>query len=109
MIQNMQKVRLSDHDLSALKHLFHKHFLPEDELWLLGSRADLTRKGGDIDLYIETNADNISNAVKRRSNFIWDLEQEIGEQKIDVVLNMLKFPHPLPIHEVAKTKGVRIV
>ncbi len=64
---------------------------------------------GDIDLYIETNAESIDDAITRKANFLWELEQKIGEQKIDIVLNKLKFPYPLPIHEVAKTEGIRLV
>ena len=51
----------------------------------------------------------MDDAIAMKTNFIWDLEQKIGEQKIDVVLNMLNFPYPLAIHEVAKTEGVRII
>ena len=103
------KVRMSGDDLDAIKSLFCKYFLADDELWLFGSRVDLARKGGDIDLYVETNASTAKDAIEMRLNFIWDLEQEIGEQKIDVVLNLLKFPHPLSIYDIAKTTGVRLV
>ncbi len=37
-----------------------------------------------------------------KSNFILNLERRIGEQKIDVLLNTVKFPDYLPIYEVAK-------
>ena len=105
----VKKVRLSDHDVVALENVFRKYFLTDDGLWLFGSRTDLTKKGGDIDLYIETNAKTIDEAVKMEENFIWDLEQQIGEQKIDVVLNVLNFPYPLPMYEIAKAEGVKIV
>ncbi len=105
----MKKVRLSDHDLDALERCFKKHFLHEDRLWLFGSRADLAKKGGDIDLYVETYAKNVDLAIKIKSDFLNELEELIGEQKIDVVINMMLNPYPLPIHEIAKTKGVRII
>jgi hypothetical protein len=76
-----KKVRLSNHDLAALESLFHKHFLPEDKLWLFGSGADLIKKSDNIDLYIETNSQTADEAVKRRPDFVWGLEQAIGEQK----------------------------
>lgn len=108
-IKHSKKVRLSNNELASLEKLFKQHFLSEDELWLFGSRADLTRKGGDIDLYIETSAKTIEDAIKRKTDFIWELEQAIGEQKIDIVLNMVNFPYGLPIHQIAKTEGVRII
>ena len=107
--ETFKKVRFSDYDLECLKNTFATHFLEKDRLWIFGSRADLTKKGGDIDLYIETYAENANDALKRRGDFIWDLEQKIGEQKIDIVINMINYPYPLPIHEIAKTKGVRII
>lgn len=109
MIKKIKKVRLSDYDLAAIESLFVKHFLPGDKLWLFGSRADLDKKGGDIDLYIETDAKGVEAAIKMKSDFLWGLEKKIGEQKIDIVLNMLRDPYPLPIHEIAKTKGIRII
>ena len=107
--QTLQKIRLSDYDLKAAISLFLKYFLKEDKLWVFGSRVEQDKKGGDIDLYIETYADTAQDALKMKNNFLWDLEQVIGEQKIDIVLNMLKFPCSLPIYDIAKTKGVKIV
>lgn len=109
MLKHLIKVRLSNHDLDALVCLFQKYFMKEDKLWLFGSRVDLSKKGGDIDLYIETNAKEVKDALKMKVNFMIALESKIGEQKIDLVLNMLHFPYPLLIHNIAKEKGVRIV
>lgn len=109
MIKRVKKVRLSDYDLEALEFCFKKHFLADDRLWVFGSRADLSKKGGDIDLYIETYAKTIDDAIKMRAIFLSKFEEIVGEQKIDIVLNMINSPYPLPIHEIAKTKGVRIV
>jgi aminoglycoside 6'-N-acetyltransferase len=109
MLKPLAKVRLSDNDLSALVCLFLKYFGLNDKLWLFGSRADLTKKGGDIDLYIETHAENMDIAIKMKYDFLGELEEMIGEQKIDVVLNMINFPYLLQIHEVAIANGVRII
>lgn len=104
----MKKIRLSECDLKAIISLFLKYFSKEDKLWIFGSRIEQDKKGGDIDLYIETYVETAQDALKMKSNFLWDLEQIIGEQKIDIVLNMVKFPCLLPIYDIAKTKGVRI-
>lgn len=103
------KIRLSEHDLQSITLLFGKYFLPDDHLWIFGSRLDLTKKGGDIDLYVETTAMNDESAMKMKSDFLWDLEQKIGEQKIDIVLNLLSSAQTLPIHNVARTQGIQIV
>lgn len=108
-INDKNNIRLSAHDLRAIETLFKKHFLEEDTLWIFGSRTDRFKKGGDIDLYIETNVDTADQALSMKNKFVISLEEEIGEQKIDVVLNLLKFPYDLPIYNIAKEQGVRIV
>lgn len=105
----LKKVRLSDYDLNAIITLFCKYFLKDDHLWIFGSRVDLSRKGGDIDLYIETFARDVDQIMNMKNDFLWDLEHQIGEQKIDVVIHMINNPHPLPIHDVAKTQGIQLV
>jgi aminoglycoside 6'-N-acetyltransferase len=109
MLKELIHVRLSDHDFESLKSCFRKYFLDGDKLWLFGSRADLNKKGGDIDLYIETYAKTIDDAVKMESSFLFALQDKIGEQKIDIVLNMINNPYPISIHDIAKKTGVRII
>lgn len=41
--------------------------------------------------------------------FLTRLEQKIGEQKIDVVLNVLALKYRLPIYEIAIKEGIRLV
>ena len=105
----MNNIRLSYYDLHAIKLLFRKYFLPNDGLWVFGSRTDPNRKGGDIDLYVETNADTTDEAIKMKLSFLSSLEEEIGEQKTDLVLNMIKAPHHLLIYDVAKNNGIKII
>jgi type III secretory pathway component EscV len=109
MVTHQKIVRLSTMDMIAIELIFREHFLKNDHLWVFGSRADLARKGGDIDLYVETHANTIEQATKMKERFLSNLERKIGEQKIDLVLNMLNNPYPLLIHEVAKKEGVQII
>jgi len=53
-------------------------------VWLYGSRADLTRRGGDIDLLItcEGDAEVDQPALTRR--LLLALEDRLGERRIDV-------------------------
>ncbi len=103
-----QKVRLRDSDVDHIIESFKQHFGKGDHLWLFGSRVDLERRGGDIDLYVETQLPSAEAAAKQ-TRFVVDLWQRIGEQKIDVVLHVLGESKTLPIYEVAKTKGVILV
>lgn len=110
-----QKVRLSDRDIAEIITSFKDHFGMKDHLWLFGSRVDLTKRGGDIDLYIET-VESGSVAIKKKMKFVGDLWERIGEQKIDVVLNLvgskdLAIPvtDDLLIYKIAKKEGVQLV
>ena len=77
-------MRLSQKEIKAIKTNFEK-FFDEGVLYLFGSRVDDTRKGGDIDLYITTQ--NRENLVEKKIEFSASLQREIGEQKIDIVLD----------------------
>lgn len=102
-------VRLSQTTLDSINQVFRKHFLHDDELWLFGSRVDEEKKGGDIDLYIETDVADYGIAFEKKISFLCDLKQEIGEQKIDVVLSLRSSNIDLPIYRVAKSEGVRLI
>ncbi|CAO5673507.1 MAG: hypothetical protein CNLJKLNK_01140 [Holosporales bacterium] len=103
------KIRLSDHDVNSITESFKINFLKEDHLWLFGSRTNLLKKGGDIDLYIETCAVSIKESLNMKARFITHVEKSIGEQKIDIILNLLHFPYDLQIYTIAKTEGIKLV
>ncbi len=105
----VKSVRLPSEDLANIRLAFKRHFLSDDHLWLFGSRVDLEKRGGDIDLYIETHEPDTAVATKKQSDFVIELWDHLGEQKIDVVLNMLAHDYHLPIYDLAKTEGVLLV
>jgi len=77
-------MRLTQKQISAIKSNFQT-FFNEGKIYLFGSRLDDSRKGGDIDLYISTQ--DRRKLVEKKINFLVGLQREIGEQKIDVVLD----------------------
>ena len=103
-----QKVRLRDSDVDHIIESFKQHFGKDDHLWLFGSRVDLERRGGDIDLYVETYLPQ-SETLSQKMRFRGDLWRRIGEQKIDVVVNVLESDFDLPIYENAKEEGVMLI
>lgn len=109
LLASKKIVRLPTLDIAAIECTFRDNWLPNDSIWIFGSRADLSRKGGDIDIYIETHAKTVEQAFNMQQQFTLELINKIGEQKVDVVLNMLNFPENLPIYEVAKNEGVKIL
>ena len=54
---------------------------PHADIYLFGSRTDLTKRGGDIDILI------ISQSIKKSdlTDIRWNFFEEFGEQKMDIV------------------------
>lgn len=103
----MKGIRLSDAEVLAISKAFRLCFLSEDHLWLFGSRTDLNKRGGDIDLYIETNINDPAKANSSKLRFLSELDGALGEQKIDIVLKAGNFE--LPIYNVAKEQGIQLL
>lgn len=102
-------MRLTQEELEIIKTTFRHYFGSNDHLWLFGSRVDDEKRGGDIDLYVETTEIDTDVLIKKKRDFILDLCELIGDQKIDVVLNQIHKDELLPIHEVAKKTGEQLL
>lgn len=102
-------MRLSNKEKKSICDSFLRHFGKNDHLWLFGSRVDDSKKGGDIDLYIETEERISRIALKKKLAFLSDLWTSIGEQKIDVVLNLTHDNFNLPIYQQAKSQGILLI
>ena len=100
-------IRLTDSQVLAICTAFRACFSDGDHLWLFGSRTDLKKRGGDIDLYVETTIKNPEEVGKSKLRFLTKLEIALGEQKIDAVV---KFGNvELPIYDVAKKEGIQLL
>jgi predicted nucleotidyltransferase len=96
-------MRLDPETIGPLLDAVRGAFGDNAQVWLFGSRADDSLRGGDIDLYIETDVDK--NLVALRSKLLRRLEDIFGEQKIDLsVRPRSRTPHPL--HEIARDQGI---
>jgi len=73
-------VRLSKAEIDNLKTALTS-IDPQASLYLFGSRTDLKKRGGDIDLLI------ISQRIKKSdlTDIRWHFFEEFGEQKMDIV------------------------
>jgi predicted nucleotidyltransferase len=77
-------MRLSDLEKKSIVKTAKIFFGDDVKIFLFGSRVDDNKKGGDIDLYVKTKIKNDLN--HKKLDFIIALEDEIGRQKIDVVI-----------------------
>jgi predicted nucleotidyltransferase len=100
--------RLSHAEITAIKTSVSE-VLGEScpyELWLFGSRADDTLRGGDIDLFVETTAD-IPSRVQAICHIYAKIILRLGDRKIDVLLKDCKTENAA-IFDIAKRTGVRL-
>jgi hypothetical protein len=103
----MKKVRLTENQLQAIRQAFQSCFQSEDHLWLFGSRANLDKRGGDIDLYVETNL-GINNVLSAKLEFARKLFLEFDDRKIDIVIRY-KDAKEQDIYQQAIETGVQIL
>lgn len=101
-------VRLNSSEIEHITSLFKFFFKEGDHLWIFGSRVDLNKKGGDIDLCIETYISDAQKVNTTKLAFLTELYLAIGDQKIDLIVNRISQPFPLPIYEIAKAEGFQL-
>lgn len=83
----MPQVRLTKAEVSGLRAAFDRVLTPlgDVRVYVFGSRARMDQKGGDIDLLVACAA-KPTEATTQLTRRLWAaVEDEIGEQKIDVV------------------------
>lgn len=79
-------MRLTFDERQVIKRVIAERFDPDARVFLFGSRVDDKRRGGDIDLYVETTlSPEEANHAKLQS--IADIQRSLGEQKIDLVIS----------------------
>jgi predicted nucleotidyltransferase len=78
-------VRLKTEDIKIIKTLTALFFGEASHVFLFGSRVDDSKKGGDIDLYMEV--EDKHHLFERKIKFLARLKRAIGDQKIDLVFN----------------------
>lgn len=77
-------MRLSSLEINAIKTKGEKIFGSSCTIYLFGSRVNDELKGGDIDLFIETNEQN--DLIEKKIQFLIEVKTLIGDQKIDLVI-----------------------
>jgi len=96
-------MRLTDYEIESIKKTFYKVF-GEGRIYLFGSRVDDSKRGGDIDLYMELSSEmDIKKQLDKKSEFKIKLYDIIGEQKIDIIISKDK---NRSIEKEAMKKGV---
>ena len=97
------KPRLNSQQISTIKQLALGLFGSRD-VWVFGSRADESLKGGDIDLYLET--DKRDHVLQSKFTFLREFDKACGEQKVDLLINTHQ--EQQEIFNIAKRQGLKL-
>lgn len=98
-------MRLTENQTTQIRTIIRRHFGQDATALLFGSRLNDQAKGGDIDLYVETDM-SAEQVVDAKIGAQRELHRVLGEQKIDLVVKRRQSKTQLPIHEVAQRTGV---
>ncbi len=96
-------MRLTVDAAKSIRHIVGQ-LCGDADIWLFGSRVDDSKRGGDIDLYVET-----GNEIKimERLRLISMLQRALGLRKIDLVIRTPNSTERA-IFQTAKKMGVRL-
>ena len=97
-------MRLTTEQVQAIRHAAQRVLGSDARVSVFGSMALDDRKGGDIDLFFETDA-SLANRAKVICQLHGALTLALGDRKIDVILKDANTP-PAPVFEIAKRTGV---
>ncbi len=81
-------------------------FGSEAQVRLFGSRADDNKRGGDIDLLVTTAECDLQALIRAEIALITKLQSQLGEQKIDLLLDYPSRKVRPPILDIAMQTGI---
>lgn len=99
-------MRLAQSQADTIVKLTRDQLGPSARVWLFGSRADDSKRGGDIDLLVEVDRP-LDNRMLAAARLDAAFQMALGEQKFDVLL-LDPVSEPQPIHAIAKREGVEL-
>jgi predicted nucleotidyltransferase len=94
-------MRLTPEQTRIIKTVIAREFDPDARIWLFGSRVNDLRRGGDIDLYVET----------RNPELLRELRCKIGiEDAVDLHVDLIVAQpgDDRPISRIARNEGIRL-
>jgi predicted nucleotidyltransferase len=97
-------MRLTREQTEAIRQAAREAFGAGTDVWLFGSRVHDSKRGGDIDLLLRPQQPD--QAMTRKLKLLRLLEQQLGERKIDILIETPDDPRP--IVQVARETGVRL-
>lgn len=96
-------MRLNPHERTAIVEAVRAAFGPNAAVRLFGSRTQDSRRGGDIDLFVEVDPADYSYSDELELQL--ELLKRLGDQRVDVLVHQRGQPLS-PIDRVAKETGI---
>jgi predicted nucleotidyltransferase len=78
-------MRINEQQKKAILECVAAELGADAKVFLFGSRVDDTKRGGDIDLFVEVPF-QIENVVSKKLRILSKIQRRIGEQKIDLII-----------------------
>ncbi len=100
-------MRLTQTEIGIIKKTVRARFGGAARVLLFGSRIDDSRRGGDIDLLVESDQTG-AQAFNSRLNAISDMQLALGERKIDLVTALPAQEDERLIVRVARKTGIEL-
>ncbi|MBI2316225.1 MAG: nucleotidyltransferase domain-containing protein [Betaproteobacteria bacterium] len=100
-------MRLKRGERAAITQAAHDVFAPGTAVFLFGSRVDDSKRGGDIDLLVETPQPmSAAELVDHRTRFVARLYRLLEEQRIDIVITARQERDTRPVVSAARRTGI---
>jgi len=99
-------MRLTPNQIQAIKTAAAEIFGDEAKVWLFGSRADDEKRGGDVDLLVETDH-ALDDSALRAARLSARVSRGMYGRRVDVVVRAAGL-FEQPIHRIAREQGVRL-
>lgn len=97
-------MRLTESQRQSIKSAVAAVIGEESRVWLFGSRVDDAKRGGDIDLLIETDK-VVAGRISALCRIEGELVVRLGNRRIDLLLKDAQTAEA-PIFDVARRTGV---
>lgn len=90
-----RSMRINYNEKTMITKILKKYFGAKARIILFGSRNDDQSRGGDIDLLVDTDQDKDIFRLKLLA--LSELQQALGDQKIDLLIKYPNAPTPEPL------------
>lgn len=101
-------MRITETERRVLCDAAREAFGADSTIFLFGSRVDDSRRGGDIDLLVETGKTGHAAIFEAQLRFLAKVKLALGEQKIDVLVDYPDRKNRPEILRIARDSGVQL-